>query len=299
MTLIYIVGNGASTFTPQATATAVVDVFGAGMASDTTGNGGMGGGWARKNAYSMTSGTPISFSLGAPGLTSGQTGGDTWWAAVGTLLANGAGSVTTPVGDSHNSANGQNQNTQNGSTGGTGCSGPNGGGNLGGGTLVGAGGGGGGGGNGGGAAGADVGSASTNGANGGVGFAGGTAGVGGVGTDVSGTSGAPGSGGGGGAVDAGNGAAGRDDYDNGGGGGGAGGGNTGLGGVGGTPGGGAGANNTGGSVSRGGYSLIRISYTGTDPNRIITLGSIAPPWFLRTDPNLMMSIWRHSEAVGY
>jgi hypothetical protein len=91
MTTIYIVGNGAGSITPLSTATWTVECWGGGQAGTLGVNGGAGAGYAKKNSFSATTNTPVPFSLGAPGTTSGQAGGDTWLSSTSTVIANGGG----------------------------------------------------------------------------------------------------------------------------------------------------------------------------------------------------------------
>src|SRR5258708_344582 len=101
MTTIYIIGNGVGSFTPPSTVTASIECWGAGQAAQSSGSflGGSGAGYAKKNSQSLTAATPVAFSLGAPGTTSGQTGGDTWFSSSATVLAQGGGSATAQIGD--------------------------------------------------------------------------------------------------------------------------------------------------------------------------------------------------------
>src|SRR3954471_13554183 len=103
-TKILLVGNGAGSWTPTTTATVTVECWGAGEAgNDSTGAGGIAGGYAKKNSLSVTAGTPVPFNLGAPGLGvpagQGGAGGSTWFSAVGTVIAAGGRSGTTKIGD--------------------------------------------------------------------------------------------------------------------------------------------------------------------------------------------------------
>ena len=278
-TTVYIVGNGAGAITPRSTATWTVQCWGAGQAGDSAANAGAGAGWSQKNAFSATSGTPIPFSLGAPGLTGGTAGGDTWFNTTATVLANGGGSATTPIGDTTNAGGAGVPNSANsgGAAGGAGgAGGPSGVGQTGGISVFS--GGCGGGASGGGTAG---GSDSTGGGTGGSGVAG-SGGTGGTVGTPNGGPGGKGSGGGGGYGDgsttAGTGGIGGDDYDYGGGGGGSGGypggSNLAAGGRGGTPGGGGGPGFGTGTAGQGGWALIKITYPGTDADQIYILGSI-------------------------
>jgi hypothetical protein len=274
VTTIYYVGNGSGSYTPLTTVSAQIDCFGAGQASTLGTTAGASAGWARKNAFSLTAGTPVPFQLGAPGLTGGTNGGDTWFSTSATIIANGGGSATTRIGDTTFAGAAANTHSANGNPGGAGAGGPNGAGNLGGSadTLAC---GSGGGGNGGGTVGAD--SQANIGGNGGNGFAG-TGGAGG--NQGRGATGGKGAGGGGAGIGGELAGDGGDDWDNGGGGGGGarntpnGGGN---GGVGGTPGGGGGcSSSTAGTAKRGGYSVIKIVYTGSDPDQTILMGGAQP-----------------------
>src|SRR6185437_14616436 len=75
----YIVGEGTGSWTPPATVTATAELWGAGQAGDNdTGNGSAGAYYAKKNSVSLTSGTPVAFSLGLTSTNSAQAGGETW-----------------------------------------------------------------------------------------------------------------------------------------------------------------------------------------------------------------------------
>jgi hypothetical protein len=301
-TTMWVVGNGTATITPRSSATWTVQAFGAGQSgNDSTGAGGNGGSWAQ-STFVATNGVAINFSLGAPGAgvrNDVSNGGDTWFSSAASLLAPGGGSATAAIGTSTFAGGIGGTYTTQALPGGGGAAGPHGAGHAGGSPTAGvcvpspgvadAGGGGGGGGNGGGTDGDPCVPRSTNGGNGGAGFAG-AAGAGGVGTGA-GAQGGPGAGGGGGAGDgttfAANGGNGGDDYDNGGGGGGGSGSdnaaNTLLtnGTNGGTPGGGGTTcfAATGGSCTygSGGWSVIKITYTGSDADQIYELGTIPMP----------------------
>lgn len=298
-TTIYIVGNGSGTFSAPSTATYAVQVWGAGQAGvDSSGAGGAGGGWSKKNSFSVT-GNPFSnafssdfgpgqypFNLGAPG-TNGASpnGGDTWFNSVGTVIAPGGGSATTAIGDVTAAGGAGGVYSNFGLPGGGGAGGPAGAGGAGATTASetctqNCSPGGGGGGNGGGQAATpnlltSTGGAGGNAANGNVGGAGGfTVGA------ANGSPGGAGAGGGGGygdTVTGGNGGNGGDDYDNGGGGAGGPGfgpGSIYTGGNGGTPGGGGGDVFNAVTPGQGGWSVIKITYTGSDPDQIYIYGSI-------------------------
>lgn len=284
---LYIIGDVTlvtGTVTPVETTSWIAELWGAGAAgNETTGAAGLGAGWARKASFAVTSGTPLSFSLGVPGLTGGAAGGDSWLITSGTLLANGGGSVTARIGDNKAAGGGVGVPTVwdaifstefgtagIGTPGGGGAGGPGGGGQSGG-TVSGVPGGAGGGGAGGGTVGGTSGSGI--GATGGAGpqGPGGTGGADGV--HAAGTLGGPGGGGGGGFGDGithGSGGPGGDDYDNGGGG--AGGAGAGAadafapGAPGGTPGGGGSAQSGTAGPGRGGLALIKISFSGMHPD---------------------------------
>lgn len=281
MTTVYIVGNGTGSFTPASTVSSSVECWGGGQAgnSGTTGAG-AGAGYAKKNSFSLTAGTPVPFSLGAPGTTTGQAGGDTWFSTSATVIANGGGSATTRIGDTTAAGGAAGTAGTNNFAGGGGAGGPGGAGKAGGNgnsTANGWGGGAGGGCGGGTTPATPTTATGATGGNGNVG----TGGAGGASAgSPNGVAGGQGAGGGGGwgqnSTGAGNGGDGGDDWDNGGGGGGAGGtnsGSNGTGAAGGTPGGGAGGSN-GASVQQGGWSLIKLVYTGTDPDQVILLGTI-------------------------
>lgn len=291
-TTMYIIGNGAATITPRSTATWAVQTFGAGQSgNDVTGSGGTGGGWSQLNSFSATNGSPVNFSLGAPGAgvhNGVNNGGDTWFSTSGTVIAPGGGSATAAIGNSHFAGGTGGSYMATSLPGGGGSAGPIAAGNVGGSpTCVNSGAGGSGGGNGGGTSGLNCTTNSNNGPSGGAGVrAGGTGGTGGTVSIPNGGKGGPGAGGGAGYGDAvavaGNGGAGADDYDFGGGGaGGSGGGNvTTQGSAGGTPGGGGsdclsvGTPCTPGS---GGWSVIKITYTSSDADQIYWIGSIPMP----------------------
>jgi hypothetical protein len=267
MTTVYLVGNGAGSFPRQpSTVSASIECWGAGGAGSSGGVGGASAGYAKKNTLALTSGTPVAFLLGAPGTTDSQAGGDTWFSASGTVIANGGGSATTRIGDTTFAGAAGNTNAPGSGCGGSGAAGPGGAGNLGGGSIAASGAGGGGGGNGGGTIGADstigAGGAGGNGfrGTGGASHSNGGRGAGAGGADAGGAAGVAG-----------------DDYDYGGGGGGGSG--TGVSTVGATPGGGGG----GGGVARsGGYAIIKLSYAGSDPDQIVSLGTITT---LQIPPN--------------
>lgn len=282
----YIVGQGAGVVSFPVNTVAQIDCWGGGQAGQggPGSAGGAGAGFARKAAQTITAGTQYNFSLGAAGLTNAANGGDTWFSNTGSspanatqgALANGGNSATTRIGDVTNA----------GGTGGTAATTTDGGGggaanSLGGGKAGGnapsGGGNGGGGGHGGGTAG-NPGDGANNGGAGGNNLFGIGGGLGGSGNGGGAT--APGAGGGGGGGGN-NGGAGGNDYDNGGGGGG--GGNNASAGVGGTPGGGAGGGP--GSGFRGGYAVIRITYLGTDANRIIVTDSVGGAFTSVAFPN--------------
>lgn len=292
-TTVYIIGNGASTITPRSSATWTVQTFGAGQSgNDSTGNGGTGGGWAQKTSFSATNGTPINWSLGAPGLgvhNGVNNGGDTWFSTSATVIAPGGGSSTTAIGDLTATGGAGGAYTGVNLPGGGGTGNASGNGNAGGsGSCVNSGAGGSGGGNGGGTVGQPCGNNSNNGVQGGNGVAvGGTGGAGGTTGSPNGVIGGPGAGGGSGYGDdtavMGNGGAGGDDYDNGGGGGGAPGSDhvsASTGSNGGTPGGGGTDCLSLGSVcapGQGGWGLIKITYTSSDADQIYWIGSIPMP----------------------
>lgn len=283
MTTLYFVGNGSCVWTPKTTTTVAIDTFGAGQAGDTSANAGNGGSYAHKNSQSVTAGTPVALNLGAPGLSGGTAGGNTWAVSSSTVLAPGGGSSTTAIGDTTFAGGVGTPNSANAggaAGGGGGCAGPHGIGQNGGNAISLSSGGAGGGANGGGAGGNDAvpGPAGGNGGNGymGLGGAGGTSSG-----APNGANGGAGSGGGGGYGDGttgGNGGSGGDDYDNGGGGGASGGeSSTGLGngGNGGTPGGGGGPGYfTVGTPGRGGYGLVKFTYSSSDPDQIFLVGGI-------------------------
>ena len=277
--VIYLVGNGSGTFIPPETATAVVDVWGGGQSgNDGSGNGGIGGGWARKNAFSLTKGTGVSFVLGAPGIgvhSGVGNGGDTWFGSAAVLQANGGGSTSTRAGDTTQPGGASGPAYfNNGLPGGGGAGGPGGPGGSGSAGKAGGGGGSNSAGGGGGAGGGTVGG-SLPGLAGGAGGNGpaGTGGAGGATTgSPAGAKGGPGAGGGGGyAAVGGAGGNGGDDFDNGGGGGGADGySNPGsAGGSGGTPGGGGTDTffnpSSSTTIGQGGWSVIKISWTSATP----------------------------------
>lgn len=295
-TTMYLVGNGAAAITPRSTATWTVQVWGGGGGgNDSTGAGGKGGGWATKT-FSATSGTPVSFSLGNPGVSTHVTpgiGGDTWFSSSGFLIAPGGGSATAAIGTSSFAGGNGGTFTTQALPGGGGAAGPAGNGNVGaspvntscaglsGASAAGAGGGG----NGGGTAGLAC-DSFLQGGNGGNGFAG-VGGVGGAtGVGANGGLGAGGGGGFGNQTSSFAGGSGGDDYDNGGGGAGApgafppSGGHT-NGSNGGTPGGGGTDcfNNAGGgcTIGNGGWSVIKITYLSSDADQIYELGTIPMP----------------------
>lgn len=272
MTTIYLVGNGIGALSPASTGTWTVECWGAGAAGS-GGNGGAGGSYSKITGFSATSGTPVAFTLGAPG-TSGGQGGDTWFSSTVTVLAPGGGSSTTAVGTVKN-AGGVSSFAITSAGSGAGAGGPSGVGSAGArGSASAADGSGGSGSNGGtsGAVSSISGTGGRGGSSAGTGGAGGTSGG-------AGAAGSLGSGGGGGShVTTGTGGAGGkggDDYDHGGGGGGGSGNGptNGAGGAGGTPGGGGGGSlsSTGG---QGGWGLIRLTYASTDASAILILGSI-------------------------
>lgn len=288
-TTIYLLGNtgGTVTFTAPSTATYAVQVWGAGSAGvDSSGAGGSGAGWSKKNTFSATGSTGYSFSIGDPG-TNGATpnGGDAWFNTTGTVIAPGGGSATAAIGDSHFAGGAGGTYSNFGLPGGGGAAGPGGAGSAGATTVTetctqNCSPGGGGGGNGGGQAASpnlltSTGGAGGNAANGNVGGAGGfTVGA------ANGSVGAAGAGGGGGYGDTttgGNGGNGGDDYDNGGGGAGGPGfgpGSVFTGGNGGTPGGGGADSFDTPTPGQGGWGLIKITYTSSDPDQIYVYGSI-------------------------
>lgn len=282
-TTIYLVGSGSAAITPPSTATWTVQVWGAGAAGDDgTGNAGSGGGWAKKNSFSATAGANVQFVLGAPGVTSAQAGGDTWFSTSATLIAPGGGSATTAIGDSTAAGGAGASYTGQGIPGAGGAGGPGGigkaGGTAPGGPSLAAGGGGGG--NGGGTVGGS--STTATGAAGGNGISG-TGGAGGISVGAAnGSPGGAGAGGGGGYGDTagagGAGGNGGDDWDNGGGGAGGpgygGGGIASNGGNGGTPGGGGTDRFNTGVIGFGGHSVIKITYAGTDPDQIYLMGGV-------------------------
>lgn len=291
-TTLYIIGNGAATITAPSTATWTVQTWGAGQSgNDATGAGGAAGGWAQLNSFSATSGTPVNFSLGAPGLGAHNTvnnGGDTWFSTSGTVIAPGGGSVTTAIGNSSNVGGAGGNYSSTTLPGGGGAGNAIGPGQVGGSpTCVNSGAGGSGGGNGGGTAGQGCTTNSNNGPQGGNGVrVGGNGGAGGTSGSPNGGNGGPGGGGGGAYGDsisvAGNGGNGGDDYDNGGGGAGASGGAgiTTAGSNGGTPGGGGTDCLSIGTVcvpGQGGWSVIKITYTSGDADQIYWIGTIPMP----------------------
>lgn len=292
-TTMYIIGNGAATITPRSTATWAVQTFAAGQSgNDVTGAGGKAGGWSQLNSFSATNAVPVNFSLGAPGLGVHNTvnnGGDTWFSTSGTVIAPGGGSATVAIGNSHFAGGNGGAYTTTTLPGGGGAAGPIGAGNVGGSpTCVNSGAGGSGGGNGGGTAGLNCTTNSNNGPAGGSGVrAGGGGGTGGTATVPNGGTGGPGGGGGAGYGNAssvaGNGGIGGDDYDFGGGGGGGsgGGGVSTQGSNGGTPGGGGtdcfSLSLPACTPGRGGWSVIKITYTSGDADQIYWIGTIPMP----------------------
>src|SRR5690242_7037940 len=106
---IYLVGNGNGAIVPPSTATWTVECWGAGQSgNDSSGAGGAGGGYAR-GAVNATSGVPLTFSLGAPGVGQANAvnnGGNTWLSTTGVqptttaqgVLAQGGGATTTQLG---------------------------------------------------------------------------------------------------------------------------------------------------------------------------------------------------------
>lgn len=290
-TTMYIIGNGAATITPRSTATYTVQAWGAGQSgNDGTGAGGKGAGWAKLNSFSATNGTPINFSLGAPGLgvhNGVNNGGDTWFGSSSTVLAPGGGSSTTAIGNSTAAGGAGGVYSTTTIPGGGGAGNNAGPGRAGGSpTCVNSGAGGSGGGNGGGTDGQNCTTNSNLGPAGGNGFAG-TGGAGGTASVPNGATGGAGAGGGAGYGDntaiVGNGGNGGDDYDNGGGGGGGNGTdqvNSTVGSNGGTPGGGGTDCFSFGSVcvpGQGGWSVIKITYPSTDADRIYWIGSMPMP----------------------
>jgi hypothetical protein len=253
---------------PTSTGPAVVEYWGAG-GSGTFDTGGPAGTYGRLNAFSLTSGTPVTFSLGTPGASNGAAGGDTWWSSPSTAIAPGGGSGTVAIGNLVNPGGAGGISAAAGIAGGGGAGGPNGAGAPGGASSDAFhSGSGGGGSNGGGAGGV---------ATSGLSGAGGTNFAGQSGGAASNSNGNPGvnngTGGSGGfsdgslATSGGNGAA---DFDLGGGGGGAGGNDgfdaSGPAGAGGTPGGGSSAaysaGGTSGSFASGGWAEIKITTPG-------------------------------------
>jgi hypothetical protein len=302
-TTIYLVGNGTGTYTPNVTTPANIQCWGAGQAGNISGQSGAGAYWAVVNGFVLTNGNPVGFSLGAPGLTSGQAGGDTWFGSAPTVTAPGGGSVTAPVGNFFNAGGALGAAGAAGNAGGGGAGGPIGpgaAGTAGSNTIFSSAGG----------SGANRGSvglqATTSvagvygaglygaalwGAPGGGGQGGNNSGqsgggAGGTVASLSGTIGAPGAGGGGGyganGGTMGPGGAGGDDYDGGGGGGGGGGYAGGaaamLGGIGGTPGGGAGQGDAVNGIPRGGYGLIKITFNSPATiTQTFFFGALTPP----------------------
>lgn len=271
MATLYIIGDltlVTGTVTPGSSGTWIAECTAAGQAGESAGSSGAGAGYAKRLGIAVTGGTPISFSLGVPGTTSAQAGGDCWVVSAGTVLAAGGGSATAQIGNSTNSGGAAAVAGTTSNAGGGGAGGPAGPGGAGqDGSSLDFTGAGGGASNGGGAGG--IGSASAGGDGGGPG-----GGLGGTTGSVVGGAGTLGGGGGGGwgefpAGTDGAGGAGGDDYDHGGGGGGGSGWNgdptAPLGGIGGTPGGGGGSGDATNGIPRGGLSLIRITYVGADP----------------------------------
>lgn len=291
-TSIYIIGNGAATITPRSTNTWTVQAWGGGQSgNDGTGAGGIGAGWAQLTSFSAVSGTPVNFSLGAPGLgvhNGVNNGSDTWFATSGTVIAPGGGSATTAIGNA-TATGGPGGTYSLALPGGGGAGNGNGNGQAGGTpTCANSGAGASGGGNGGGTSGQDCVTNSNNGVAGGNGVAvGGTGGIGGTVGSPNGGNGGPGAGGGSGYGDntttQGNGGNGGDDYDNGGGGAGGAGTNktvSNVGSNGGTPGGGGTDCFSLGTVctpGQGGWSVIKITYTSGDADQIYWIGSIPMP----------------------
>lgn len=274
-TVVYLVGNGTGlSWTPNASVTAKFEYWGAGQAGDAAANAGASGYYCVKNSVALTAGTPISFQLGAPGISGGAAGGDTWAVSPTTMMAPGGGSSTTAIGDTTTAGTAGVPNSANtggaAAGGGAGAPGPHGSGLTGGIAPSTSLGGGAGGGDGGGAIGGDASVVDiTQGGTGGSGFAGTGGAPGDAATTPDAADGGPGAGGGGGGGDgsaiSGHGGKGGDDFDNGGGGGGSGGGNAsglGNGGAGGTPGGGGGPGYVGGGTEGpGGWSVIKITDT--------------------------------------
>ena len=67
MTTIYIVGSAVTgRINPLGNTTWTVETWGGGQSgNDSTGAGGTGGGYAKKNSFTVTTGTPVTFFLGA------------------------------------------------------------------------------------------------------------------------------------------------------------------------------------------------------------------------------------------
>src|SRR6185437_13437077 len=85
------------------------------------GNGSAGAYYAKKNSVSLTSGTPVAFSLGLTSTNSAQAGGDTWLVSSTTVLAPGGASASTPIGDvTHAGGSGGSFNNATGGSGGAG-----------------------------------------------------------------------------------------------------------------------------------------------------------------------------------
>lgn len=293
-TTVYLIGNGTATITPRSTATWTIQTWGAGQSgNDGTGAGGAGGGWAQLTSFSATNGTPVNWSLGAPGLgvhNGVNNGGDTWFSSSSTLIAPGGGSTTPAIGSVTAAGGAGGSYAATTLPGGGGAGNGTGNGNAGGSpACVNSGAGGGGGGNGGGTAGQGCTTNSNIGAPGGNGVvgAGATGGAGGTVSSPNGGIGGRGAGGGGGYGDntaiQGVGGNGGDDYDFGGGGAGGPGSDhmtTSVGSNGGTPGGGGSDCLSLGTVcapGQGGWSVIKITYTSGDADQIYWIGSIPMP----------------------
>lgn len=267
---IYLVGDGTGSISLQ-TGTGsnfinnvTVQCWGAGQAGGSGGASGNGAGWVQLNTLIFTDQTPINFSLGLPGITAGQVGGDTWFNTSATVFAQGGGSFNTQIGDAQNGGGAGQGSGIEGNPGGAGAGGPSGSGFdsvVPSATSVG---GAGGSGNGGGSIGI-ANSATNDGGAGGNGNSG-TGGAAGLATGTgNGSNGGPGAGGGGGngLGSVGNGGAGGNDFDFGGGGGGGSNGssNSGIGAFGGTPGGGGGGGGSGTLFGHGGWSVIKLTGT--------------------------------------
>jgi hypothetical protein len=175
-TLLFVgAGNGLS-YKPLSSATWTAYLWGAGQAggNDGTTNSGHGAYFAKKNSFPVTSGTPVSFQLGAPGTTNGHAGGDTWLGSPSTVIAPGGGSATTAIGDVTHAGGAPGTDTGGNTFGGAGGAGGPSGAGQNGGNGAGGNGGCGGGGNGGGTTGNS--NSLNNGGNGGSGVVGGSGG---------------------------------------------------------------------------------------------------------------------------